>query len=315
MKEDKNRNPLAESIILAIVATVLIFSLMGISNIFLFLVPIPFIVLGIRNSLGHSILSLSLTILVVAMGTSVNFGISLLITLLPITIALVYSIKKRESTEDTLVLATAIFLISILLVLMLENNSFLGYISEIENSFNLTLEGLMAYFEEVGSSSYDSIMTEDMLESIHNYLMMTIPAMTIIVSIVTVYLNYSISLILAENIGYKIYRPSFSRFRLSKMSTLGILIIFVLTYILMYFQVPYSGALRVNLVVLVGFLMNIQGIALVDSLLIKYRMRKFFRVLFILFNILVLKMGAAFVFMGFLDMVFDFRKLDKNKTL
>lgn len=315
MKEDKNRNPLAESIILAIVATVLIFSLMGISNIFLFLVPIPFIVLGIRNSLGHSILSLSLTILVVAVGTSVNFGISLLITLLPITIALVYSIKKRESTEDTLVLATAVFLISILLVLMLENNSFLGYISEIENSFNLTLEGLMAYFEEVGSSSYDSIMTEDMLESIHNYLMMTIPAMTIIVSIVTVYLNYSISLILAENIGYKIYRPSFSRFRLSKMSTLGILITFVLTYILMYFQVPYSGALRVNLVVLVGFLMNIQGIALVDSLLIKYRMRKFFRILFILFNILVLKMGAAFVFMGFLDMVFDFRKLDKKKTL
>ncbi len=288
---------------------------MGISNIFLFLVPIPFIVLGIRNSLGHSILSLSLTILVVAVGTSVNFGISLLITLLPITIALVYSIKKRESTEDTLVLATAVFLISILLVLMLENNSFLGYISEIENSFNLTLEGLMAYFEEVGSSSYDSIMTEDMLESIHNYLMMTIPAMTIIVSIVTVYLNYSISLILAENIGYKIYRPSFSRFRLSKMSTLGILITFVLTYILMYFQVPYSGALRVNLVVLVGFLMNIQGIALVDSLLIKYRMRKFFRILFILFNILVLKMGAAFVFMGFLDMVFDFRKLDKKKTL
>lgn len=315
MKEDKNRNPLAESIILAIVATVLIFSLMGISNIFLFLVPIPFIVLGIRNSLGHSILSLSLTILVVAVGTSVNFGISLLITLLPITIALVYSIKKRESTEETLVLATAVFLISILLVLMLENNSFLGYISEIENSFNLTLEGLMAYFEEVGSSSYDSIMTEDMLESIHNYLMMTIPAMTIIVSIVTVYLNYSISLILAENIGYKIYRPSFSRFRLSKMSTLGILITFVLTYILMYFQVPYSGALRVNLVVLVGFLMNIQGIALVDSLLIKYRMRKFFRILFILFNILVLKMGAAFVFMGFLDMVFDFRKLDKKKTL
>lgn len=315
MKEDKNRNPLAESIILAIVATVLIFSLMGISNVFLFLVPIPFIVLGIRNSLGHSILSLSLTILIVAVGTSLNFGISLIISLLPITIALVYSIKKREATEDTLVLATSIFLISILLVLMLENNSFLGYISEIENSFNLTLEGLMAYFEEVGSSSYDSIMTEDMLESIHNYLMMTIPAMTIIVSIVTVYLNYSISLILAENIGYKIYRPSFSKFRLSKMSTLGILITFLLTYILMYFQIPYSGALRVNLVVLVGFLMNIQGIALVDSLLIKYKVRKFFRVLFILFNILVLKMGAAFVFMGFLDMVFDFRKLDKKKTL
>lgn len=304
--------------ILQIAGVVLGMSLFAVASLFFFpllllLFPVLFIIVGIKNGIVEGIISLMTTCTILAYIIDPMIALYLFVVFAPITIAIIYTTKNRKITIDVLLYSTIIFFASILLLFALVNIREGNFLIQIEETFKEGLSLRIESLKEMGFSSYEILEDKNFIEAAFKEMLLIAPATLLFLSLIVSYINYSLSILGLKKVGINIVNtPKFSRFRLPNNIALGTIVMFITTLIAKQLNFIYFDAIVVNLTVLIGFMLLIQGLSIIDFFLIKVKVKTFFRILFIVLTIVIAPLITVVSMLGLIDVIFDFRKLRRK---
>ena len=278
-----------------------------------FVIPSLFIVLGIKR--GYIFLLLEGLIFILAMGLLKNFyeglafGGLFIISSLPF----IYSYKKNLSTNKTLLVSTIVFLLLTLLLTFLYSKNGIDLVESIENmlldSINKNIELLNGV--DLGLE-IDKL--HDYLSSSVKILMALIPSIILVSSIFISLINYYLSFIILNFMGFGTARiDKFEFFKLDKDFLKGVFICMLGCLIFDLIGFKYSLELFLNLSFIFAFLFGLQGVAVVYFFLRK-RLRSLGAGI-IIFILLIMPLRSMFTLFGLLDQLFNFRFRNIGKGL
>ncbi|NMB26603.1 MAG: DUF2232 domain-containing protein [Tissierellia bacterium] len=309
--DGKKGNKIIEGIFVIAIATVFMLIGMYYLPLIIFLYPIFFIVLGVRNGVKYNIISLIISSLFVGLIIDNVSGIFILLIFAPLSIGLNYMIKKRRKSFEIIAISTVILLVSFLLVInIMGDMSGVSIISQLEDSFTQALNSQIEILKDMDLSAYEVLKIRDLLENAMDYVLLILPAIVIIFSLVISYLNYLISSLILRRLGYGIVSiPKFSKFKLPNNVLLGTGIMFLGAFIIKGLKLFYYETILLNITVIASFMFFTQGLSVVDYKLIEKNLGRIPRLLIILFFTIILPLGWLISFIGILDVIIDFRKL------
>lgn len=311
-----NRSIIENMLVISIMALYIVYGIHYTPLLMIF-IPLPFVVIGIRNGMSNNIISMAITSLIVGVVSGAPSAVTLLLIFAPLSIALNYSMKKRKKTIEIILFSTAAFFLPLLIIISLGNKAGdLDLAIQFEQAFTQFITMQTDIFKEMGKTNYEVLQNIELLESYYKSILIALPSILAIISLFVGYFNYLFITIILRKTGYGVVSPSkFSKFKLPNNIILGTGVMFFATIIMERFKIPYHNALLVNISFLVGFIFLLQGLSVLDFLLIKLKMRLIFRTIILLINIAIIPMGGILFFIGILDSIFDIRKIRKRKSL
>ncbi|NLC04336.1 MAG: DUF2232 domain-containing protein [Tissierellia bacterium] len=278
--------------------------------------PVVFIVLGIKNGLLEGIISLMTTCTIVAFVIEPMTALYIFLLFGPLVISMIYTIKKRKSTMEVLLVGTISFFASIIVVFGIINYIEGNLLLTIEQAFKETLNIRIEALKDMGLTSYEILENKKLLEDAFKYMLLIAPATGLLTSLIVSYMNYSLTIIGLRRIGiYVVNIPRFSRFRLPNNISIGIIVMFITGFVAKQLNFDYFDTIAINLTVLIGIMFSIQGLSVIDFFLIKIKVKKFFRILFILLTIIAAPLMTVVSGLGLIDVIFDLRKLKRKDSL
>lgn len=314
MKDNQRKNNILEAVLFIIIMSLL--TLIGVYFPYLLILfPAGFIIFAIRRDIILSSISMFATALVISLVAGWVYSIFLLIMFLPITIVLTYFIKKRKRPLDILGYSTVIFFVSLLIVLGFIDSTGVGFVSQLEEGFKTIMQAQIDIFKDMDLTGHELAETKDLLESAYRYILLIIPAILLISSLITSYLNYLVSAVGLKKMGIEIISiPKFARFKLPRNIVPGILIMFLVIFIAGSLDFGYIDTINLNLIALLGFMFFIQGLSVFEHLFKKLKIFVVFRIILYIIFLFTAFMLTLISIVGILDIVFDFRKLRRPKS-
>lgn len=313
-QKNHENNPFLESILAIGIATVYMLIAIYFFPIIGILFTIPFIILGIRNHMKYNIASIIISTLLIGIFTDKATGFFILLAFAPISVVLNYSIKKRNNSQQTMFLTTIAALISyIIVIVLLGRVTGTSFIKQLEESFSQVLKYQINLLKDMERTSYEIYESTDVLESLYEYIILMVPSTIIMVSMLTAYLNSIISISILRKIGYGIVGvPKFSYLKLPNNIIMGTISIYLGVFILKFLDVFYHETIFMNITLLISFFFFLEGLAVIIFYLNKSRLNKIFRWILILFIIITVPLSAIISIIGFLDIIFDFRRIRRK---
>ena len=280
-------------------------------------IALPYVVLGIRNGIKNNIMSMIITSIIIGVVLGSPGDVIILLAFAPLSIGLNYFIKKRKKTSEILLFSTIIIFISLLIAISLGKQATgIGIIEEFEKFYTQLIGMQTDIFEEMEMTNYQILENINLLEAGYEYMLITIPSILAIVSLFISYLNYLLTSIILKKMSYEVVSPTrFSKFKLPDNILLGTGFMFLATIIMGKFEIPYHNALLANISLLIGFVFLLQGLSIIDFLLIKMKMKGLFRIIILIITIMILPLGSMVVILGMIDSIFDIRKIGRRKSL
>lgn len=277
-----------------------------------FIYPLPAILLAKRQDWKISTLALvAASIIIFILTGMIQTSLYYFVLYTPMASVMCYFISKDERPWKSIVFGGVAYLLSFVVMIMLMQ-AFLGidFVDQIRETFVESMniqESLFSRFEgmeeqlEATRSLYDS-----MLEAF----VLLMPGIIIISALSMSTVNYAAAYKMGRRLKVKLVPIGrFSRFRLPNNIAIGVLIFMGGTYIISRTNIVNSDALTANLIFMFQIMFFIQGLAVVRFMMDRYKIKKFLRVIMILFIIFNPYLMMATTFMGLFDQVFDFRKL------
>ena len=269
--------------------------------IILILFPVLFIAYGVKNGSINSILIMAVVSVIIGLTTDMMSGLLLFIAFAPMTIIIIYGIKNRRKSIEILAASSVVFFIIIAI--------------ELENNLKNILDVQVDMFKDMDLTNLELQRVKDLLENAYKYMLMIVPSMIIIAALLISYINYYLSAILLRKINIGVVNiPRFSKFRLPNNIVPGILIMFLGAYLTKNIEGFNFDAILANLVLLVGFMIYIQGLSVIDYLMAKKKVANAFRIVFLLISVFFTPLVSIISILGLLDIFIDFRKINKLKS-
>lgn len=284
--------------------------------IILILFPVLFIAYGVKNGSINSILIMAVVSVIIGLTTDMMSGLLLFIAFAPMTIIIIYGIKNRRKSIEILAASSVVFFIIMLLMISyLRGVSGINIAIELENNLKNILDVQVDMFKDMDLTNLELQRVKDLLENAYKYMLMIVPSMIIIVALLISYINYYLSAILLRKINIGVVNiPRFSKFRLPNNIVPGILIMFLGAYLTKNIEGFNFDAILANLVLLVGFMIYIQGLSVIDYLMAKKKVANAFRIVFLLISVFFTPLVSIISILGLLDIFIDFRKINKLKS-
>ena len=280
----------------------------------MFLYPVFFVVLGVKQGINYNILALLTSTLILGLIVGMVFAISILIAFAPLSIILSYTIERRRKSLEIISISTLFLFISFLLIIIIMRGmTGVNLINQLEDRFAQLLDSQMNALRNMDLSSYEMLKIGDGLESIVRYTILIMPSIMIISSLAMAYLNYLISVLILRKFGYGLVSiPKFTKFQLPSNILLGTVIMFIGTFILKGLKLFYYETILLNITVLVSFIFFVQGLSVVDHKFVEKGLPVILRIAIILFFAVLLPFGWIISILGLLDVIIDFRKLRRS---
>lgn len=307
--------------ILQMMGLVLGMSLFTVASLFFFqpliiIFPVMFIIIGIKNGMVEGIISLMTTCTILAYIIDPIIALYLFLVFAPITITIIYTTKNRKNTMEVLLYSTVVLFASILLFFTLVNISDGNLLIQIEEMFKESLSLRLEALKEMGLTSYEIVEDMNYLENAFKQMLLIAPATLLLLTLIVSYINYSLSILGLKKVGINVVNtPKFSRFRLPNNIAVGTIVMFITVLIAKPLISEYFEAIVQNLMVLLGFMVLIQGLSIIDFFLIKIKVKTFFRFLFIFLTVIIAPLITVVSTLGLIDVIFDFRKLRRKGSL
>ncbi len=314
---DKIKKSIVESIVVvSIMSLYIIYGIHFLPLLMLF-IPIPFVVLGVRNGIYANLISIIASSLIVGVLLGASSAVSLILIFATLSLVLNYCINKRKSSTETILVSTAAFFLSFIIFMFLEMNvSNLDLAKQLEDMLTQYLNMQIDMLKDVGMSNSQILRIRDILESGYKTIIVLIPSLMGIFSLAISYANLFFSSVVLRKMGYGTVRlQRFSRFKLPNNIIPGIGVMLLTAFLIKKLDIQYHEALLFNLTFLVGFMFIVQGLSVLDFLLIKLKIRLIFRVIILFLNIFFIPMGSILFFIGLGDTIFDIRKIRRQKSL
>ncbi len=313
---DKIKKSIIESIVVvSIMALYIVYGIHFLPLLMLF-IPLPFIVLGVRNNIYNNIISIITASLIVGIILGTLSGASIILIFAPLSVAINYCIKSRKKSTEILLISSIVFFISFVFLIALGGKvSDLDLAKQAEQGITQILTMQIEILKEMGMTNYEILQTTDWLETAYKTFIVLIPSLLGVFSFVVSYLNILFSSIILRRMGYGFNFERFSRFKLPNNIITGTGIMFLTAFIIKFLEIGYHEALLFNLTFLVSIMFFIQGLAVLDFLFIKIKMRLFSRVIVLIISVIFIPMTSILFFIGILDTIFDMRKIRRQKSL
>lgn len=315
-KENKWISPLVEGI--GVMASVVIVSLVGIYifPFILILYPLAFIVYGTKHGLLPSGILLLITGGLIAVGVDIISGIIFILAFAPVSLGMIYSIKRRRRPLEILLTGSLLFFISVIFIFgAIGNFSGISMIKQLEETFKETLFLQLEMLESTGLSNLEIARWKEMLEDAYKYMLLILPSIIMIIAFGVSYLNYLITGVILRLMGIGILSmPTLHKFSVPNNFALGMMVMFVGIYIGKQFDGRYFDTILLNLIVLIGLAFILQGIAVIDYFLLKIKFNKIIRGVLIVVTIIMAPVLTFVSLLGGIDMILDFRKIRRRKS-
>lgn len=314
-EENKIKSGILESIVVIGIMSVYIAYGVYFLPLLIFLIPVAYIVLGIRNGIKYNVVSLLITLAIVQILLSSSSGATLLIAFGPLTLTLNYLIKSRKTKAQTVLISTASFLIPFVIIILLGGEiANVDLVKEAEIVFNQEfIVAQLEALEEMGLTNHEILQAKYAFEGAFNELLVLIPSLIMIFSLAIAYINYAFSTYAIRKMGYGTAPGGkLSRFKLPNNIILGVAIMMLTGYAFRLLEINYHEAFLLNVTFLVLVMFLIQGLAVVDFFLRKTKLNTFFRVIILILIVLIIPIGSILFFIGMFDSLFDIRKMRRK---
>lgn len=315
-----NRNFKTSSITESAMITGILVILAYLSNFFslvMFFYPTPAIILAKRKGLKYSVLSLIASDILVSMLLGIQTGMIFLILYTPLAVALAYGVCRDEDANKTILYGSAAYMVSFVVLILLMNAimgiNFVQQMTEMyDESINIMKE--MVSNMPAGANSpgtEEMIKSFDEMGTVMNYIITNVfPAILIVASVITSYINYLVASKFARRFSISIRQhEGLSYFSFPRTFMAAMAALLVLSFVLNFFKINVS-LIQVNLFMVVFAAMFFQGFAVLKFFLVKSSINKTLRTIILA---MVLFMSAGFAQMlaviGLVDLAIDLRKI------
>lgn len=283
----------------------------------LILFPLGFVIYGVKHGLVN--MGLLMAVSAAAIGLVSDFTSALVVIGMfgPMAFGITLSTRKRRRPLEVLATGSIIFFVSTMILFALFGNaSGTSVVKQVEETFRETLFMQLEMLEGMGMSAYELDKTKTMLEEAYSYLILILPAIIMVMAFVVSYLNYLFSVRLLRALGIGVLpMPWLHRFTVPNNFGIGMLIVFVGIFAVKSIDSGFYDVIFMNLIVLVGTVFIVQGLAVIDHYLLKLKMNSIIRGILMLFLIMLSPMLTVVSLLGGADIVLDFRKLRRRKSL
>lgn len=303
---------------LAVVIGISLLMMIGlyIFPVIIFLFPLAFIVIGVKYNITNSFIGILITSFLIGISVDIISGVMILAIFGPMALYIADSIGKRKKSIEIIVPSTIIFFLSTILVfIMLKDYSAVSLVEQLEENIMMYTEMQMDIIGDMELTNIESFRIRSLADDMYNYIISILPSILIVLSVFISYINYYFSIIILRRLGLAIREnPRFSKFSLPNNFIMGSLVMFLIVYLLRNIEyIPYD-MIYLNLIVLVISLLFIQGLSVLDYLLIRLRLNTIFRLIIIGLIIFTSPIITFIVIVGVVDIIFDFRKLRRRKV-
>ncbi|HQC69566.1 MAG TPA: DUF2232 domain-containing protein [Sedimentibacter sp.] len=288
-------------------------------TLLMFFYPTPAIILGKRKGLKYSLLSLIASDLIISMLLGLQTGLVFLILYTPLALALTYGVCRNEEANKTILFGSAAYMISFVLYILLLNYIMgINFIERIAEIYEQSFETTRGLFNNIP----DQLRTEQIEQYINdiekmapmmNYIVTNVfPAVLIVASVVTSYINYMVTSKFAVRFSINVKQHEgiayFSFPRNFMISMAGLLL---LSFLLRLLNINV-GIIQMNLFIIVFMAMLLQGVAVLKFFVDKSRMGKFARNLLLVFIVLMsINFSIAYAVIGLIDLTVNLRKINR----
>ncbi len=276
--------------------------------IFIFIIPVPFIVLYIKRGPVWGIFFFFLACLLILLVSGPATVAILLIYTVFVSHTLGFMMSQNIKMSNVILWSTVGTAFFILLA---------GFFAQVFNDVNVLeyLRNMIDQYAETQLSLVSGLnipvgereSLEALMKSVTEYTMVLLPAILLMISGMVSYGNYYISAKVLRRLGIGIVEiPAISKFRLPKHVIIGAVAVSMILYILQGMKFAFSKELMLNAYLIFSFLFMLNGIAALDSI-IKNKLNIYLRILLPLVVLLVFGMGLVYTVIGLLDLCFDLR--------
>lgn len=312
----KENNKLVQPIIEgAIVTAVVVFiGLLSayLTPLLLALYPVAVIVHGVKRGFSSAVIAISIASLTVGIATgSIINGVILLINFGPLSLGLIYAIKNRRKPFEILITGVVLFFVSNIFVFYLVDLlTGVNIISELEAAFKETVLVQLEMLEGMELSNYEIDNARTMLEEGYRHVILIMPALIMLLSLIVSYVNYLLFVLISKKQGIGNFQmPLLHKFSVPNNFAVGILVMFVGVFIVKSIDSKYYDIILLNLVIMVGMIFIIQGLAVINFFTIKWNLNRFMRGLVIFLVVAFSPALTVVSLIGAVDIVLDFRKI------
>jgi len=313
-------NEYNKNIIETIIATLFmnLYALLSINYtpLLLVLYPLVFIVLGIRDGVKYSIISMIMVSTSIALTGDVISSIILLTVFGPMTVYIIIGIKNRRKSLEIIAVSAVLFFSGLIALYgYSEKSSGINIKDQMEENFQILIENQMETFKDMNLTNTEILNSIDNLESTYKIMVTMLPAALILVSVAISYLNYLMSSLVLRRTGIGVVNvPLFSRFKLPNNYLYGALTIFATLFILKRANMSNIDAVNINAMILIYFMIIIQGLAVLDFMLKKFKFQLVPRIILIITITFIGPLTIIISLVGIMDLIFDFRKLKLERS-
>lgn len=328
----ENKNYSTKGIIEAALISIMISVIMIITGyipivsflIGIMVLPIPIVILYIRNNIKITIIAILLSIVITSLVYNPVMAIYSAITYSIMGFSLGYCIRENKKSSVTLVFLSIGSAVSSVLtvafsLLFIEKISFMNFISRnlefFKQSMKASLEQVKAIYLQNGITPNQLKILEDNFEMIKGIdvalILALIPTAIFIGALISAWLNYTVSRAILKKLNYKMQDSlPFSRVYVNNIIG-AVLIGTVCIGIILSSKKIIGGDFILNSSqLLVQFIFMINGLAASTYFLrVKRKLSKTVVMIFLVLTLLS-PLGSIYFSIGLMEMAFDFRKLD-----
>lgn len=275
--------------------------------------PVPIILLGVRHGYKWSIMATIVSGIVIAMLMHPMHAVSVVVGFGLIGIVLGYAFRMGYNSSKTMFYGTIASIISKAAMLAI------GAAVTGINPFNMqgdVMAKAMAQAVEVyrnfGMAEQDLTKITESMQTVVELMKIILPAGFIMASVVDTCLNFLIAKAVLKKLGHSI--PDFPPFKHWALPDY-IVYFFALAVVMIYWgstrEITILYNVGMNLQVMTSILLLVQGLALINFLVDKYKLSRLTKgiILFLIFTNGLF--AQILIFAGAIDMVIDYRHLRK----
>ncbi len=313
MNNYKTKLESQESVILAIVMSIVIYFSMNFFSAILFIVPVPFIIYGVKSNLKSAILSLIASLLTIGIILDPFTSIALFLIYAPYIAISTYLIRKKYQAIKVIIYSALVLFSCMMIIYGALSIQGVDLISQLRENISQILSAQMEILSESGLTTFELLKERDSLRASYEVFLMIIPSTMIMSIFIFSYINYLLTARGLERIGIKISGlVKFSRFRLPNNYAIGTLVMIITAFIIRWMNISYAESIFINIIIIVGGLLFIQGLSVISYLLQRFQMKRLMKVITYMFIFLTPQSLPVITILGGMDIIFDFKKVKAN---
>lgn len=317
MEEQKfNSRTLLEIILISTIIVILTMITSFLPTLATVILPIPIIILYLRRNISETYICIIITIIALSLATNPHIAVLFAAIYGLIGIGVGYCVKNNKSAYRTFITTCILTLLSIIVAIIIyttfiDKKSIIDLVNEIVSSIQVyTRQNLEYIAANFSTDMSDIIATVTSKEMIVGY----IPVVLIMTTVISSYLILIISNKILKSLKMKdINVLHFSNFYVSNLIGAFLIAILAISIIIKSKEIAdikYIITITTGLVVVI-FLLN--GMATISYVLRKKTHLSKIATIIVLVVTYFMGLGNLYAFLGLVEMIFDFRKLDPHR--